>query len=283
LACRAALNAARSLGDEPSQLSQFIRRAGVEQACWAIEQMLGQCEPPPEDMADLQKLIETEDAFPALLTAARGERALGHRVFEGVERGELSLDDLTTRQMDWLERTASPLWYMDIREDHALYLSLMTRRIKDAQQPLHEQVALDKEFIQIVRALPKRAFISRSLLQALSEVGETFRRNHANLRCTIIALAAERFRREKSVWPNSMDELCPQYIAAPLLDPFDGKPLHYRRFEDGVVIYSVGKDAKDNGGNIDRGHANQADADIGFRLWDVAKRRQPPRPKAINE
>jgi hypothetical protein len=283
LACHAAVNAARSLGDEPSQLAQFLRRAGSEQACWAIERMLGLGEPPPEDMAALQKLIETEDAFPALLTATRGERALGHRVFEGVERGELTLDDLTTQRMGWLERTAFPLWHMDIREDHALFLSLMTHRIKEAQRPMHDQVALDKEFMQVVRSLPKKAFISRSLLPPLSEVGETFRRKHANLRCTIVALAAERFRRARRVWPNSVDELCPQYLAATLLDPFDGKPLRYRRVADGVFIYSVGQDGVDNGGDLDREHGKQSDADIGVRLWDTAKRRQPPRPNAHQE
>jgi hypothetical protein len=282
-ACRAALNSARSLGDEPSQLSQFIRRDGVDHACRAIERTLVQGEPPPEAMAALQKLLQDEDAFPAMFIAARGERASGHRVFEGVERGEVSLEDLTGRRMGRLERTFSPLWYMDVREDHALFLSLMTRRISDVQRPIHEQVALDKEFAQLVHALPKRAFITQSLLPALSAAGETFRRKHAYLRCTIVALAAERFRREKKVWPDSVDQLCPQYLAAVPLDPFDGEPLRCRRVEDGVIIYSVGQDAFDNNDNLDREHPNQSGVDIAFRLWDVAKRRQPPPPKPPEE
>ncbi len=278
LACRAALNAARALGDEPSQLSQFIRRDGVNHACWAIERTLGQGEPPSEDMADLQKLLENEDAFPALLVAARGERATGHRVFEGVEHGELSLEDLAGRRMGRLERTISPLWHMDVREDHALFLSLMTRRIQELQKPIQEQVTLDKDFVQEVRRLSKRAFITQSLLPALSTAGETFRRKHAYLRCALVALAAERFRHEKKVWPDSVDQLCPQYLAEPMLDPFDGKPLRYRHVEDGVIIYSIGPDGVDNDGTLDR-EQDQPSADIGFHLWDVARRRQPPRPK----
>jgi hypothetical protein len=106
---------------------------------------------------------------------------------------------------------------------------------------------------------------------------------HVNLRCPSVALAAERFRREKRVWPKSVDELCPHYLAATLLDPFDGKPLRCRHVEDGVVIYSVGPDCRDDGGDLDAEHRNQSDADMGFRLWDVAKRRQPPRQKALKE
>ena len=60
----------------------------------------------------------------------------------------------------------------------------------------------------------------------------------------------ERFRCEKKVWPNSPDQLCPQYLAAELLDPFDGKPLRYRRIEVGVAIYSVGQDGVDNSGDF---------------------------------
>jgi hypothetical protein len=284
MACRAALNAARSMGDEPSQLSQFIRRCGIEHACWAIERTLGQGEPPSENMAALQKQIEIEDAFPAQLLAARAERALGHRVFEGVQRGEVSLDDLTARRMGWLERTASPLWSMDVREDHALFLSLTTRRIHDVQRPVHEQAELNNKFVEVVRSLPKRAIITQSLLPAASTAGETFRCKQAYLRCTIAALAAERFRGEKKAWPDRVDQLCPQYLAAVPLDPFDGKPLRYRRGEEGAIIYSIGQDSVDNNGDLDREHPNQPGVDIGFRLWDTAKRRQPPQPKpAQNE
>ncbi len=82
IACRAILNAARSLGDEPIFVSQLIRMAGVHLACGAIERTLAQGEPPLEEMNALQKLLEDEDSFPGLLIATRGERAAMHKVFE---------------------------------------------------------------------------------------------------------------------------------------------------------------------------------------------------------
>ena len=71
----------------------------------------------------------------------------------------------------------------------------------------------------------------------------------------------------------------PAYLDAVPLDPFDGQVLRYRRVEDGVVIYSISSDEIDNNGNFDRERSNQPGVDIGCRLWDVAKRRQPARPK----
>jgi len=61
-------------------------------------------------------------------------------------------------------------------------------------------------------------------------------------------------------------------------DLYDGMPLRLRRLEDGLVIYSVGPDGQDNGGHLDRKSPTNPGTDLGFRLWDVAKRRQPPVP-----
>jgi hypothetical protein len=95
------------------------------------------------------------------------------------------------------------------------------------------------------------------------------------LRSEIAALAAERYRRLHGNWPQSLTQLTPDLVAVVPTDPFNGDPLLYRRLPNGVVIYSVGKDGEDNGGNVDSGKTNDPGTDIGFRLWDVAKRRQP--------
>jgi hypothetical protein len=280
-ACRAALNAARSLGDEPIYISQLIRIAGATRACKAIERTVAQGEPPVEDMRVLQKLLENEDALSLLLAATRGERASLHRVFEGVERGEISLRELegtTGTSSNWLEGSVIDLWRMDTDEDHALALSLMTRRIKEIQRPMPEQAALEKQFEQDVRNMPRTAYITYLLLPALSKISEAFRRKHAILRCTIVALAAERYRQDKKIWPDKLDQLCPHYLTAVPVDPHDGAPLRYRRLKDGVVIYSVGGDGVDNGGNLSD-NPTKVGADMGFSLWDAAKRRQPPRTK----
>jgi hypothetical protein len=92
-------------------------------------------------------------------------------------------------------------------------------------------------------------------------------------------VAAERYRKEHGRWPENMAAL----VTAGLLkevptDPFDGQPLRWRRLPKGIVVYSVGPDGKDNGGNINRANPVAVGTDLGFQLWDVAHRRQPPRP-----
>lgn len=284
--CRAALNAARSIGEEPFFISQLVRISCVVIVCEAIERTLAQGEPLPEDLSVLQKLLETEDAFRGLLISTRGERAMLNKVFEGIERGELDVNELEglyrggrPSQSDRLKNMLIGLWRLDTHEDHALFLSLMTRRINDVRFPMHEQASSERAFEEEIRSLPKNAMITRFLMPAMSKMGEAFRRKHAYLRCAIVALASERYRREKQTWPEKIDQLCPQFLTAVPLDPYDGKPLRSRRVKDGVVIYSVGQDATDNGGNLDRERLGSPGVDLGFRLWDVSKRRQPARPK----
>jgi hypothetical protein len=96
---------------------------------------------------------------------------------------------------------------------------------------------------------------------------------------TTAILAAERFRRYAGRWPEALTELVPTYLAAVPADPFDLEPLRYRRPDDGVVIYSVGPDSLDSGGEVRAPPGkNLFPADVGVRLWDVAHRRQPPQP-----
>jgi hypothetical protein len=63
------------------------------------------------------------------------------------------------------------------------------------------------------------------------------------------------------------------------LDPFDGKPLRWRRLQDRLVCYSVGADGNEDEGNNERDRPMAAGTDLGVRLWDVPHRRQPPRPQ----
>jgi hypothetical protein len=41
----------------------------------------------------------------------------------------------------------------------------------------------------------------------------------------------------------------PTYLAAVPTDPFDGQPLRYKKLAKGYIVYSVGENGKDDGGD----------------------------------
>jgi hypothetical protein len=64
-----------------------------------------------------------------------------------------------------------------------------------------------------------------------------------------IACALERYWQAKSVYPETLDELAPQFIKKIPHDIINGQPLHYRRTDDGkFLLYSVGWDGRDDDG-----------------------------------
>ncbi len=104
----------------------------------------------------------------------------------------------------------------------------------------------------------------------------------ALLRSTVTGLAAERFRLLHHRWPDSLEDLVPKFLERVEEDPFTGKSLLYKKFADGIAIYSVDENLTDNGSDVigeirtkNRERGNYVTAlptDIGIRLWNADKR-----------
>jgi hypothetical protein len=62
------------------------------------------------------------------------------------------------------------------------------------------------------------------------------------------ALALSLYRTENGQYPESLAALVPGYLPKVPTDPFDGAPIKYVLNDSGFVIYSIGPDGKDNGG-----------------------------------
>ena len=69
-------------------------------------------------------------------------------------------------------------------------------------------------------------------------------------RVVITAIALKRFQQERGNFPEKLSELTPEFLATTPLDPVDGQLLRYRRNADGTfLLYSIGENGKDDGGN----------------------------------
>jgi hypothetical protein len=70
-------------------------------------------------------------------------------------------------------------------------------------------------------------------------------------RCARLAIAIERYRRDHAgTLPASLSELIPQYLPAVPLDPAVDAPLRYRPQADAYTVYGVGRDQKDDSGDL---------------------------------
>jgi hypothetical protein len=62
------------------------------------------------------------------------------------------------------------------------------------------------------------------------------------------AIALRLYRKEHGRYPENLSALVPRYLPSVPADPFDGKPLRYRREGTGFRLWSIGPDRKDDGG-----------------------------------
>jgi hypothetical protein len=87
-----------------------------------------------------------------------------------------------------------------------------------------------------------------------------------------MAIAAQRYRLQTGAWPAQAADLVPQYLSAVPVDPFDGQPLRFVVNADELLLYSIGKDGRDDGGSDPDG---RGEPDIAVRLKTNPQSSQP--------
>lgn len=152
------------------------------------------------------------------------------------------------------------------------YLSAMERdsKILDLSKlaepfSLNEIRAMDEK--EISGGLPLRIlFMFRWMMRPSFE---GFFRNHldylAKSRSLRTALAIEGYRLDHKRLPDELGQLVPGYLGHAPRDPFDGKPLRFKKLERGYAIYSVGTNGRDDGGEESSG-GDYNPADIVFAV-----------------
>jgi hypothetical protein len=64
-----------------------------------------------------------------------------------------------------------------------------------------------------------------------------------------VAVAAARFKAKHGKYPDAPAALVPEFLPEVPADPFDGRPVRFKPADGGVVVYSIGRDRTDDGGN----------------------------------
>lgn len=280
---RACINAGNALEHEPFLISVLIRIAVHQVAMKSVERSLALGEAPAPDLEQVQNALWPWTRSPGLVLALRGERAAMDRaarlLAEGTFDGKLLealLRDGPSQRVDWAEGAwnwlTSPNWQSAAQQGRPELLRILTRAVENAKLPPEKQAAAEDELEQEVKT--NAGPLVRLLLPATQKTAEAGRRGMAYALSMHTLVGCERHRLKHGKWPDKLEALVPEFIPEVPKDPFDGKPLRYKAWADGVVVYSVGANGKDDGGDVASGGLK----DFGFRLWDRDKRRQPAPP-----
>ena len=281
---RACVCAGRSMYDEPMAISQLVRFAVVAVALGGVERSLALGESNDAELKALDELLAEEEDHNTLLLAHRGERAFWYRVYTGVISGELPPDllvggDTTDEKKSWLQQFFGNE-RRTLRRQLPVVLTLLSRAVEDAKLPSHLQSAAEELLGTEANGLRDPAALP---LMSHGLIGRACRRKTSQVAAMRGLIAVERYRMKYKKWPANLTEVVPEFLDRVPTDPIDGKPLRMAKVADGAIVYSIGVDGVDDGGKLERDRLGTEKADIGYQLWDTAKRRRPaspPKPKA---
>jgi hypothetical protein len=127
-------------------------------------------------------------------------------------------------------------------------LDYMDACVEAARLPLTERVARFREIEQEVGELSFLHLVIKLVAGPMGRIGELDLRLHAHLDLAKAALAIERYRLATGNVPDELAELVPAYLDEVPIDPFDARPIRYKRTEPGYLLYSVMEDGEDNAG-----------------------------------
>jgi hypothetical protein len=98
----------------------------------------------------------------------------------------------------------------------------------------------------------------------VGRVNEIACRHKAQVEAVITTLAVIRFKQSTSNYPESLDDLVMGgYLKHLPMDPWSDKPLVYKKTDGNFILYSVGFNFKDDGGQVHRDKGRKP------QLWDV--------------
>jgi hypothetical protein len=242
----AVLTVARYIDSEPFLICQLVRAAESGLAISALERAMTCANVPDKGLQAMQQLLESEATANPLYWALRGERASFHAmVINGNDGAKMS------------------------ESDHAWGLRALNRAIDLAAK---RTPANSSAWATLDTDLRKGSADALRLMPAFDKVRKALTRAQANVSTAAVALAAERYRRDKGEWPADLKDLVPKYLKQLPPDPYTGGALKYAKHQQGITVYALGPNVFDFKGTFNT-IGFQENENSGFRLLQPNLRR----------
>ena len=212
-----------------TNVEQLVRMVTLGMALSEAEFLLNEVQLMDQQLARLAERIAASDVKASFAEGLVGERALGQ---------------ITIGQMPQVPFAA----------DRLGQLELMKEAIAASREPFP---AGRRHFQQIAETLQaeqaaagpfdkQKHVLTMQLIPSLTASFDACARTLAYQQAVLAAIAAQRYRLRHGRFPAQLDDLCPDFLTAVPKDPFDGQPLRMLTRDGALIIYSVGKDERDD-------------------------------------
>ena len=254
-AIKTILAASRSLSSEPILISQLVSCAIETIAFETAVFVINRLQLTDAELQELATAFAQSDDTKRLALALIGERAMFLTAIRDPQAflsasagGPPSSQTMADSFQDAVWPVIRATGFFE--RDFGFGMQAMTTNIALSRLPdPHRFVARTNWDVVETRAREGRYVLSSLLLPAFSKaIGrDTDARARARIAQTVFAIERYRLTHGGEI-PETLSALTPKFLPVPLVDPFDGQPLRFKRFESCYIVYSIGPDAVDDHG-----------------------------------
>jgi hypothetical protein len=230
-------------------------------------------------LAELEKTLAARDFLADYQRAIHGEQAFVHESLENqrlTREYKVAMDDgqgKTKIQTVSLRHLPTAFFY-----ENELATARLTGQVAlplvDVTNRLISPTAVAQASADVSRQLKHFSLYKLEGMGALPGIIKTVKKfavAQSSMDLAQVACALERYRLANSHYPETFDALAPQYIASLPHDIINGQPLHYHRTAgENYILYSVGWNEKDDGGQVVLDKKGMIDRDRGDWVWNSA-------------
>ena len=246
----ASLGLVRHFSEEPLAAPWFAQQAYFGLTSSTLERVLTRTQLGPNQLANVSSALAAVEASLAIDHVLLGEFAWNNDAFSEIRQGKEPVGELLTMDfkgdshyLGWSGLLLAFVYRLaGIEEfDQLNYLRLGSRAILIAREPFPGQLRALNSFEERAREVSSLLPLSRLYCHLSCQYLRLDARFIARLRTAEAGLSVESYRSVHGQLPDS--------LPATFSDPFDGQPLRYKKLAKGYVVYSVGEDGKDDGGD----------------------------------
>ena len=225
--CLVQLRLTRHYDKQPTLINYLVALACRDVAVEMTNRVLRDGDVPMDLRAELDDELAMQDKMDGAAFAFKSERTLG-------------LANLQSLRSSW-----SPLNWRNVK-DECDYLDIMAEVIATASEPRYK---IANQFKRTVQRSQQVGPLTSLVTPTISATRDAPDRVQAQLRCLRVLNALQRSAaRTKNSEPTLADLKLP---AEATIDPLNGKPLLVKHSPQGITVYSVGTNLKDDDGTFD--------------------------------
>ena len=270
--------------DEPILISHLVQIAMFQIEVQVIWEGLAEQRWNDTQLARLDAWLAQADFLRSYTSAMAGEKAFGCQVINYSEQNRRKALDVVGLPFrlpgnlgenktlancvavaiprGWFDQNKAAVWrFYDEHLDRLIETTNRTYSISNS-------IRLDNDASRLATSPSPYNGFANMLLPALSKAAKKFAFAQQSLDFTRLAIALERYRLANGYFPETLDALSPTFLAQVPRDVISGKPLKYRRTENGsFILYSVGWNQTDDGGTVSQTPTGRPNPELGDWVW----------------